>query len=92
MLSRGGLILIASGGLTWFLAEKNYEKYQTAGADADKVFSTVETQDILYPIFISAGSISLLSRLYFQLKIKNLIRPKIKNLNKILDDGVIEEQ
>ena len=92
MLSRGGLILIASGGLTWFLAEKNYEKYQTAGADADKVFSTVETQDILYPIFISAGSISLLSRLYFQLKIKNLIRPKIKNLNKILDDGVVEEQ
>ena len=66
-----------------YSAENNYEKYQTAGSDADKIFSTMETQDKLYPILIGVGGVGLIRGLYFQLK--------IKKLNKILEDGFIEE-
>ena len=79
----GGLTLAATGSLFWHSAEKNYEKYQTAGTDADEIFSTVETQDKLYPILFGVGGVGLVSGLNFQLK--------IMKLNKMLDDGFIEE-
>jgi hypothetical protein len=79
----GGLTLAATGSLFWHSAEKNYEKYQTAGTDADDIFSTVETQDKLYPILFGVGGVGLASGLNFQLK--------IMKLNKMLDDGFIKE-
>jgi len=80
---RSGLLVAGLGGGIWYSAENNYEKYQTAGSDADKIFSTMETQDKLYPILIGVGGVGLIRGLYFELK--------IKKLNNILEDGFIEK-
>ena len=81
---RSSIFILGMGSIFWYSADNNYKKYQTAVSDADKIYSTIETQDKLYTILFSGGGVGLMRGLYIQ--------SKIKKLNKVLDDGFIEEQ